>query len=206
MSLSRRRWSCSNGTAVLSLSFHHNLFCVRVQRDEVYCDGVVFNNVTGLPVVAFPEGEQSIVRGNLKELVSILTNLGPFSRDRALNALRALLLHAADVKLRAGEAAMKTGEAPGRLSELVLAFQNLVEETYADRNDAWFYSDALGVTLPTLNRRVKEELGQTVMQAVNERLAVAARVALRSGERSVKEVAFDLGFVDPLYFSRFFKK
>ncbi len=58
----------------------------------------------------------------------------------------------------------------------------------------------------TLNRKVKDELGKTVIQAVNERLAIAARVALRSGKKSIKEVAFDLGFAGPLYFSRFFKK
>jgi len=29
---------------------------------------------------------------------------------------------------------------------------------------------------------------------------------LRSGKRSIKDVAIDLRFQDPLYFSRFFKK
>lgn len=58
----------------------------------------------------------------------------------------------------------------------------------------------------TLSRRVKEELGRSVMQVVAERLAIAARVALRSEEKSIKEVSFELGFSDPLYFSRFYKK
>ncbi len=88
----------------------------------------------------------------------------------------------------------------------MLEFQNLVEETYTHRKEASFYSDTLGVTLVTLNRKVKNELGQSVTQVVNDRLAIAARVALRSGDRSVKAVAFELGFDDPLYFSRFFRK
>ncbi len=196
----------AKGAKVTSLSFHHNFFCVRVQRDEVYCDGVVFNRLSGLPIVAFPEPEQAIIRANFKELTSILSNRGPFGHERALNSLRALLLHAAEFKLDGSDETAEIAEMPTKLSALVLSFQSLVEETYAERKGASFYSDTLGVTLSTLNRRVKEELGLTIMQAVNERLAIAARVALRSGERSVKDVALDLGFADPLYFSRFFKK
>ncbi|TQV78568.1 helix-turn-helix domain-containing protein [Denitrobaculum tricleocarpae] len=196
----------SEGQTLISLSFHHDFFCVRVQRDEVYCDGVVFNRLSGLPVVAFPETEHTIVEGRFHEMISILSNPSPFSHDRALNVLRALLLHAADYKSRATAAELHEAGKTKHLSPLVLQFQHLVEETFAQRKEATFYSEALGVTLSKLNRRVKDELGKSVMQAVNERLAIEARVALRSGKRSIKEVAFDLGFIDPLYFSRFFRK
>ncbi len=192
--------------SVRTMAFHHNFFCVRVQRDEVYCDGVVFNRVSGLPVVAFPEDELDLLRSRFEEVSRILSRQGPFTQDRAVNALRALLLHAADFKLRGSEVASALVTGPARLSPLVLAFQNLVETTFTERKDASFYCETLGVTSVTLGRRVKEELGQTVMQVVNERVAIEARVALRSGERSVKEVAIALGFQDPLYFSRFFKK
>ncbi len=196
----------AQGTRLLSLGFHHDFFCIRVQRDEVYCDGVVFNRLTGLPVVPFPKSEHGIVDGRFKELTSILRNPSPFSHDRALNVLRALLLHAADFKSRSVDVGLHEVQQIKQLSPLVLKFQHLVEETFAQRKEAGFYSEALGVTLSKLNRHVKEELGKTVMQVVNERLAVEARVALRSGKRSIKEVAFDLGFIDPLYFSRFFRK
>jgi AraC family transcriptional activator of pobA len=53
---------------------------------------------------------------------------------------------------------------------------------------------------------LRENLGKTALQAINERIAIEARVELRSGQKSIKEVAIDLGFDDPLYFSRFFKK
>ncbi len=194
------------GARLLSLGFHHDFFCIRVQRDEVYCDGVVFNRLTGLPVVPFPESEHGIIDGRFKELTSILKDPSPFSRDRALNVLRALLLHAADFKSRSASLGLNEIQEVKQLSPLVLKFQHLVEETFAQKKEVGFYSEALGVTPSKLNRHVKEELGKTVMQAVNERLAIEARVALRSGKRSIKEVAFDLGFIDPLYFSRFFRK
>ncbi len=188
-----------------ALCFHHNFFCVRVKREEVFCDGVVFNRLTGLPVVSFPAEEAPFLTARLDELSAILQRQGSFAQDRAVNALRALLLHAAEFKLKGTLDGADAGQA-ARLSPLVLAFQSLLEAHFLERKDLAFYSEKLGVTGVTLNRHVKEELGKTVMQPVGERLAIEARVALRSGQKSVKEVAFDLGFQDPLYFSRFFKK
>lgn len=193
------------GPPLLSCAFHHNFFCIRVQREEVFCDGVVFNRLQGLPIIHFPAEERPVVRSRFLELERIISDKGPFAQDRAVGALRSMLLQAADFKMRSdGDDGSERG-AP-RLSDFILQFQYLVEETFMDRKDVAYYSDALRVTEATLNRRVKAGLNQTVIQAVNERLAIEARVALRTGERSVKEVAFELGFVDPLYFSRFFKK
>lgn len=193
-------------TMMRSLSFHHNFFCVRVMRDEIYCDGVVFNRLTGLPIVSFPERELQLLNNRLLELDMVVKEKGPFAFDRAINVLRSLLLHAADFKTRSINSS-KTGKIQkAQLSPLVLAFQQLVEEHFAEHKDANFYSDVLKVSTVTLNRRVKSELDLSIKQAVNERLAIEARVALRSGRRSVKDVALDLGFVDPLYFSRFFSK
>ncbi|KAB7615481.1 helix-turn-helix domain-containing protein [Amylibacter sp. SFDW26] len=193
-------------TKVQSICFHHDFFCVRVMRDEVYCDGVVFNRLKGLPIVEFPQSEWPYLEGKFQELQAILRNIGPFSNDRAVSVIRSLLLHAADFKLNTMAKEQASHRRSFRQSPVVVAFQNLVEDTYAEHHDASFYSDALNLSTATLNRRVKDEMGKTIMQAVNERLALEARVALRSGNRSVKEVAFDLGFQDPLYFSRFFRK
>lgn len=189
-----------------SCAFHHNFFCVRVKRNEVFCDGVVFNRLTGFPVVQFPENEWGLAKSRFDELAHILEADSLFKPEHAVNALRSLLLHAADCKIRFSEATLGALENVSKVSDLVSRFQDLVEGHYAEHRDVAFYADELGVTDGTLNRHVKLELGQTAKQVAQERLAIEARVALRSGERSIKDVAIDLGFQDPLYFSRFFKK
>jgi len=189
-----------------SLSFHHNFVCVRVLRDEVFCDGVVFNRLGGSPIVDFPSTEQSVLLGHFEELTNVLSDQGNFFQERALSTIRAILLHAADFKLRSSKATDDAKIGNSRLSQLTRSFKELVEATYTQKKSVSYYSDKLNVTSATLNRRVKEELGQSVMQIINERLAIAARVELRTGEKSIKEVSFELGFDDPLYFSRFFKK
>ena len=195
-----------SGTRMQSIAFHHNFFCVRVMRDEVFCDGVVFNRLSGLPIVEFPREELPFIENKFNEIDAIVEAKSPFAHDRVLNVLRSLLLHAADFKIQANMHVEDLENKQVQLSPLVLEFQNLVEETFTEHKSASYYSDKLKVSTVTLNRRIKQELGRSVMQVVNERLAIEARVALRSGKKSVKEVAFDLGFNDPLYFSRFFRK
>ena len=191
---------------IRSLAFHHDFFCVRVKRSEVYCDGIVFNRVAGKPLITLPEREWPLLKSRFEELNEIVRMKGAFAVERSISGLRSILLQAAESKLRATAHSPDPSMPDGRISDLVLRFQDLVEEHYLDRKDMNFFCDALGVTATTLNRHLKAELGQTAMQALNERIAIAARVELRSGQKSVKEVAFDLGFDDPLYFSRFFKK
>lgn len=191
---------------VIALAFHHNFFCVKVLRHEVFCDGVVFNRLMGTPVITMPSAEWPLLRARFAELRQIAGSPSPLRDERAIGSLRALLLQMADSKLRSVPKADEEGVRVGMLSDLVLRFQDLLETRFQEGQDTEFFADALGVTMSTLNRRVKAELGQTVRQAMNERLAVEARLQLRGGQKPIKQVAFDLGFDDPLYFSRFFKK
>lgn len=192
--------------SVLSCAFHHNFFCVRVKRDEVFCDGVVFNRLQGLPVVDFPASEVDLVKHRFQELASIVKANSTFKHELAISALRSLLLQAADCKLRFSNIDDPVQPGQARVSDLVSRFQDLVEENFTKHLEVAEYCDMLGVTVATLNRHVKNELGQTAKQIALERLAIEARVALRTGKRSIKDVAIELGFEDPLYFSRFFRK
>lgn len=191
---------------VCSLAFHHDFFCVRVKRTEVYCDGVVFNRLTGQPCIALPVREWPLLKNQFIGLFEIVQSEGIFVKERAVNALRSILLQTAEYKLKqlADEDHSELAAAP--MSELVLRFQDLLEAYFIDHREIAFYCESLNVTPTVLNRHLKSESDQTALQAINERIAIAARVELRSGRKSVKEVAFDLGFEDPLYFSRFFKK
>ncbi len=190
----------------LSCAFHHNFFCVRVMRNEVFCDGVVFNRLRGLPIVDLKEDGHRTALARFEELGHILEGESLFKPEHAVNTIKSLLLQAADCKIRHANADETFQVTPAKVSEIVAKFQDLVEENYAKHLEIAEYCDMLGVTIATLNRHVKNELGQTAKQLAQERLALEARVALRTGDRSVKEVAFDLGFGDPLYFSRFFRK
>ena len=82
--------------------------------------------------------------------------------------------------------------------------RQLVELHYRQHRDLDFYADALGLTRRTLSRLTSAQLGCTPMDLVHRRLALEAQRLLRFTNASATQVATELGFDDPSYFSRFY--
>lgn len=92
----------------------------------------------------------------------------------------------------------------GHDDAMVRRFQKLVETHGRDQRQLAWYANALACTERTLNRRVSETLGVAPMRYLHERLAARATRLLRFTNASCADVAGELGFADPSYFSRFY--
>ena len=57
-----------------------------------------------------------------------------------------------------------------------------------------------------LNEITRKMLGKTITQLIHDRILLEAKRELIFSGRSIKEISYELGFEDPAYFSRFFKK
>lgn len=82
----------------------------------------------------------------------------------------------------------------------------LLEEKYAGHLSINDYSILLNVSPITLAKRIKLATGKTFQSAVNERIIIEAMRKLFNTDKSAKEIAYELGFDDPAYFHRLFKK
>lgn len=88
-----------------------------------------------------------------------------------------------------------------------IGFKLLVESNLTDHPTVADMARKLATNTDSLNLIVKQYSGLSPKEFMNRRLILEARRRLHYGERfSVKELAFDLGFNDPDYFSRLFKK
>ena len=96
-----------------------------------------------------------------------------------------------------------SGEA-GEERALVRRFRALVETSYRAHRPLSHYAAQLNCTERTLARQVNEALGMTPRQVINRRLLVEARRLLRFTNAGCADVAAELGFDDPSYFSRFY--
>ena len=85
-------------------------------------------------------------------------------------------------------------------------FRELVETHYLDHWSLAQYADALGVTPSKLNRISKALSGKSAFQVTQDRLVLEARRRLVYIAAPVQALAFELGFEDPGYFNRFFKR
>ena len=94
----------------------------------------------------------------------------------------------------------------GKRHELYQRFRSSIEESYKKIHDASHYADILNISVSHLNTLIKEHSGKTVMMHLHERQILEAKRLLFSTHMSVKEIAYNLGFHDDSYFSRFFKR
>ncbi|CAL1516286.1 AraC family transcriptional regulator [Chitinophaga sp. MM2321] len=85
-------------------------------------------------------------------------------------------------------------------------FLLLLENHYTSEKKVDFYSEKLHLSTKRLNQILKQKMGKTVNQILQERLLIEAKHLLFIGNENIKEMSFSLGFEDPSYFSRFFKK
>ena len=85
-------------------------------------------------------------------------------------------------------------------------FRRLVEENFDRHLTVNQYARALHTSVSSLNRCCREHLDQTAKLTIQNRLLVESKRRLIYTSKPVDSIAADLGFKDPAYFSRFFKK
>ncbi|RYZ45306.1 MAG: AraC family transcriptional regulator, partial [Chitinophagaceae bacterium] len=85
-------------------------------------------------------------------------------------------------------------------------FISLLEKNYLTERNVGFYAASLNVSTKRLNQILKRKYNRTIHQIIHDRLVREAKHQLFVSKKNIKEIAFDLGFEDKSYFSRFFKK
>jgi AraC-like DNA-binding protein/mannose-6-phosphate isomerase-like protein (cupin superfamily) len=91
-------------------------------------------------------------------------------------------------------------------SSLFLQFKNLIEEKYTTLKNVSDYASILHIKPVLLNEISKQLSGITAGEHIRNRVILEAQRYLYNTDLSAKEIAYKLGFDDPHYFSRFFKK
>jgi AraC family transcriptional activator of pobA len=90
--------------------------------------------------------------------------------------------------------------------QLLRRFVRVLERDYADHHDAGHYADELRVPPATLSRALTQVTGRGTKELVLDRVMSEAARLLRFTDQSVQQVAQRVGYEDPLYFSRAFKR
>ncbi|KAA6436812.1 helix-turn-helix domain-containing protein [Dyadobacter flavalbus] len=88
----------------------------------------------------------------------------------------------------------------------VYEFLMLLESNYLQVRNTDFYAGKLGISSKRLNQILKDKLDKTGMELIHDRIVLEAKRMIIHSEQTIKEIAYELGFSDRPYFSRFFKK
>ncbi len=124
-----------------------------------------------------------------------------FARAHTLRALSGLL---AGLVARSLSALDQSETRPSH--NLQLRFEALLDQHFHEHLKVSDYADRLAVTPTHLTRVMRQVTGQPASAAIEDRLIREARRNLAYSNLSISEIAYELGFDDPAYFSRVFSR
>ncbi|MCV9918618.1 helix-turn-helix domain-containing protein [Pseudomonas sp. BT-42-2] len=93
-----------------------------------------------------------------------------------------------------------------RDQQLLGRYLRLVEAHYREHLSVETFATRMGITSLQLNQLCRELTGQSALQVIHQRLLLEARRSLVYTRMSIGQLSDSLGFSDPTYFARFFKR
>lgn len=192
----------SSDLEIISLVFDGDYYCIEYHKEEVACNGLLFNNIYLKPHL--PLSKESY-----EQLLSILNNITAEQKtehkmsDSIIKTYIQLLLAICSKEKSDWIEKTNINKLPNKtLSD----FQDLIEMHYKTEKSIAFYADALHISASSLNSIIKKELNKPPKTLLQERTILEAKKLLNFSHKSIKEISWDLGFQDEFYFSRYFKK
>lgn len=90
--------------------------------------------------------------------------------------------------------------------ERIIRLLQLIESNFKTQQTVTFYAAQVGLSPKRMNEILKESLGFTLNQLCNQLLLLESKRSLQEPGQSIKQIAYQLGFSDQSYFSRYFRK
>jgi AraC family transcriptional activator of pobA len=187
-----------------SICFHPDFFCIHLHQLEVACNGVLFNNVYEPPFTCIDAAASAKLSSITAQMRDEMQDTALAQYELLVSYLKIFLITATRLKIQQGPAAN------GSSSELKEPFilQNLkdaIETHFKSKHSPSQYADLLNISPKQLAKIAKNHFQKTLTDLISERIVIEAKRELFLSNKSVKEIAYELGFDDAYYFSRFFK-
>ena len=149
------------------------------------------------------EPQRERLEGYLQSLL-LLTKEHPLNMDAVRHLQQAFI---ADLAVTAEQMQASRLQSQGDYRErLFTRFIELLNRHGTTEHAIPFYASQLCLSPNRLSAVIKEYSDQTVMQWLNRRLVLQAKVLLRGGTDPIGDIAFALGFDEQGAFARFFKR
>src|SRR5690606_38112311 len=120
--------------------------------------------------------------------------------------LEPLMTAALVALVRAGSASVPVDGLADRDRRRIETLTTLLAAHFREHRPVSFYAEAIGVSPAQLNRLARSATGFSVQGLATLQVMEAARRDLVFTPTPVQAIAYSLGFSDPAYFNRFFRR
>lgn len=186
------------------IHFHPDFFCIFKHHDEVSCNGVLFNNIYEPPYVQIDEAARSTLHMVVEQIKVEMQNPALAQYELLVSYLKIFLITASRLKKDQQPKESLTKQentAPFILQNL----KNFIELHFKSKHSPSAYAELLHISPKALAKLTKNHFNKTLSDLISERIIIEAKRELYLTNKPVKEIAYELGYDDEHYFSRFFK-
>lgn len=185
------------------LIFTEDFFCTTETDTKFLRSSILFNHLAGHPTIKLNitdlEKYTNICENIIEELSLPVDN----SKHILLkNLLHNFLLLAEREKRKLGFTELNKGAD----LDYTLLFRDLLEINYTQLKSVNDYAKIICISEKRLGQATSKVLGKSPKEIINDRILLEAKRLLVHTNLSIKEIGQDLGFEDPAYFVRYFKK
>ena len=188
----------------VAIFFHPDFFCIHKHQQEVACNGVLFNNIYEPPYVFIDESSAKTIYHLIEQMKAEILKPEMAQNDLLVSYLKILLITASRLKAEQRDSTFNNTPANNK-QDLLQSLKKLIEEHYKTKHSAGEYAEMLNISRKALAKTTRENLGKTLTSLISERIIIEAKRELYLSDKPVKQIAYELGYDDEYYFSRFFK-
>jgi len=188
----------------IAINFHPEFFCIYKHHKEVSCNGVLYNNIYNPPFVRVDPSSAATLEMVCHQIKAEMQNPELAQYELLVSYLKIFLITAARLKMQQQPETtieLKDQKEPFILQKL----KDAIEENFKTKHSPADYAAMLYITPKALAKITKTHFNKTLSSLINERIIIEAKRELYLTNKPIKEIAYELGYDDEYYFSRFFK-
>ncbi len=188
----------------LAIHFHPDFFCIHKHQADVACNGVLFNNIYQPPYISIDEASTSSLNILVEQMKVEMKNTALAQYEILVSYLKIFLITTSRLKV---EQQPKALEVMSDLKEpfILQTLKDAIEKDFKKKHSASDYAETLNISAKALAKITKGYFNKTLTELISERIIIEAKRELYLTKKTIKEIAYELGYEDEHYFSRFFK-
>ncbi len=197
-------FSTENDIKGIVINFHPEFMFIHQHEKEKAFKEVLYNNTNQPPFVSIDINSVAAFDMLCEKIETEIQNPSLAQHDLLVAYLRIFLINASRLKMEQQPSAAVAGK-ESKEHHILQKLKDAIEENFRAKHSPGDYAAMLYVTTKTLAKVSKLHYNKTLSNVINERIIIEAKRELYLTNKAVKEIAYELGYEDEYYFSRFFK-
>jgi AraC-like DNA-binding protein len=189
-------------TGLTALLFNRSFYCIQDHDAEVSCNGIIFFGTQDIPVISLDKVEQRKFGLLYEVLVDEFQ-----TTDKVQGEMLQVLLKRMIIKsTRLAKEQLITKKLDNRQIDTIRQYNVLVDLHFKKKRQVQDYADLLHKSPKTLSNLFKTYNAKSPLRIIHERIVLEAKRLLYYTDKSISDIAFDLGYEELAPFSKLFKK